>query len=368
MKLGINYKYADQLDPIVSVNSLVYNGDIVGKRLIYNGKKYDMNVELAVDCVGYMRMNNKVVVGDSSVPVDCVGNMYISVDEDNAVECINLRDFIKSVDLHSTYRLHLGIGDTDCSEIDYERMLVLVSNSSGEGIEYSPFPMMDGRLRIQLKEIQMWTTNMIADSKLFAERKGICTSYLYQVTRISAGYFIQCLGQTFDGDGELSDGCEYDFCVFVPEEYFNSSDVCSYIAKNFKQHKCNYVGGSSRKVDKKSIVDTVMGIVKDLPTIWNSAKNVDKDVQNVFVWVKTATSLKYLGFEKTFSKHEMIGTSGEIVYQLKTEDSENRYFLCVGAVGDPTGGFSVDSSTACSSVLEDMGERGTFHSVGYLVV
>lgn len=60
--------------------------------------------------------------------------------------------------------------------------------------------------------------------------------------------------------------------------------------------------------------------------------------------------------------------SAEIAYQLKTEDSENRYLVCVGTVGDPTNDFSVDSDEACGSVLEDMSGEGTFHSVGYLVI
>lgn len=28
--------------------------DVVGKRLLFNGKKYDMSVDLAVDCMDYM--------------------------------------------------------------------------------------------------------------------------------------------------------------------------------------------------------------------------------------------------------------------------------------------------------------------------
>lgn len=60
--------------------------------------------------------------------------------------------------------------------------------------------------------------------------------------------------------------------------------------------------------------------------------------------------------------------SAEIAYQLKTEDSENRYFVCVGTVGDPTNDFSVDSDEAFGSVLEDMSGEGTFHLVGYLVI
>lgn len=352
------------------VHSLVYNGKTVGKRITLNGKKYDMLTELAVDCVGYLRMVcSKVdVERGEGIPVQCVNGKFITDNEFNAIECTSLKDFIAMLNIHPTYRIYAGIGADECLEEDCDKTCVIMEYLRyALPSKYSTVHVENAKLKEKLKSIQITTASMISCSKLFSSRDGICESYLYQATKVPNGYFIQCLGQTFVGYDELSDECEYDFCVFVPEEYFTSSNICRYIVKNFKQYKCNYVGGSSRKVTKKSIVETVIGVIKDLPSIWNSAKNVDKDVQNVFVWVKTATDLQYLGFEKTSSKYEM-SYSAEIAYQLKTEDSENRYFVCVGTIGDPTDDFSVDSDEACVSVLGDMGEEGTFHSVGYLVI
>lgn len=359
------------------VNRKLYmasNEDVVGRRLVFNGKKYDMSVDLAVDCIGYMQMNG-IIDGNSelsrkdshgnhfypSILVKKVNGIYVSDDEDNAVECKSLEDFIVYVNLHKSSKLTIGTGLANPKEESSNKSTLCLCNLyTLASNEYDLSVVKDLGVVGTLKNIQTKTTAMIAESERFKKRHYICHSYMYQVTKVIGGYFVQCFCS-----GEL-----YDFYVFVQENSFTTKRISGYIAENFKMFKCNRVGGGYKvEVSKDSIVKNVMGVIKILPQLWVRGTYVDSNVQNMFIFINNGTDLKELGFDCCRDDHQMTirGTSGHLI-RLKNEASDNRYFIAKGKIGDPSKRFSTGNKYAFDDLLEDISHAGTFHSVGFVVI